>query len=441
MLSITNIAITGANSGDFSQTNNCGSSLGAGATCTINVTFTPSVASAETAALTVTDSVATSPQTTNLSGTGITLAATLSPSSLSLGNQQVTTTSVAQPLTFSNTGQGPVTISSSTLSGANPGDFAQSNNCGSTVAVGGSCTFNVTFSPTATGARSATLAVFDNASGSPQISSLSGTGTTAGGLGAPFAEVQVQNNLDLVNTVTSLTVNITSQPGDLLVAFVREGSSSTDNFTVSDSAGQTWTLTRSGYLNESTTGPRIGMFYMANSAAVTGVTAHYTAGGGVTKPGMIVMEISGAATTTYPSDMLIFATDAASTESSWTAGTGYTIPNNKVLAGASGSNARQAMQFLIVSSTQTNSTTSMTYGSSNWNGNIFAAFKAAPSSPAVGLSPPSLTFAGQIVGTTSTAQALTLSNTGTAPLTISSIALGGTNPSDFGQTNNCPLSP
>src|SRR5205814_9199730 len=113
-------------------------------------------------------------------------------------------------------------------------------------------------------------------------------GTTAGGLGAPFAEVQVQNNLDLVNTVTSLTVNITSQPGDLLVAFVREGSSSTDNFTVSDSAGQTWTLTRSGYLNESTTGPRIGMFYMANSAAVTSVTAHYTAAGGVTKPGMIV---------------------------------------------------------------------------------------------------------------------------------------------------------
>src|SRR5207249_9037037 len=79
------------------------------------------------------------------------------------------------------------------------------------------------------------------------------------------------------------------------VAFVRESSNGTDNFTVTDSAGQTWTQTASGYKSESGTGPRIGMFYTANSTAVTSVTANFTTSGGVIKPGVMVMEISGAA--------------------------------------------------------------------------------------------------------------------------------------------------
>src|SRR5438094_9791931 len=109
--------------------------------------------------------------------------------------------------------------------------------------------------------------------------------------------VQVQNNIDMTTTAhTSFSVPITTNPGNLLVAFVRESSNSTDNFTMTDSAGQTWTQTPSGYKNESSTGPRIGMFYIANSAAVTSVTAHFTTSGGVIKPGIMVMEISGAAT-------------------------------------------------------------------------------------------------------------------------------------------------
>jgi hypothetical protein len=54
------------------------------------------------------------------------------------------------------------------------------------------------------------------------------------------------------------------------------------------------------------------------------------------------------------------------------------------------------------------------------------------------LSPNSLTFGNQVVGTTSAAQTVTVTNTGTAPLTINSIAVTGTNASDFAQTNNCP---
>src|SRR5439155_1098217 len=62
-------------------------------------------------------------------------------------------------------------------------------------------------------------------------------------------------------------------------------------------------------------------------------------------------------------------------------------------------------------------------------------------SPVASLSPTSLTFPSQTVGTTSAAQAVNLSNSGSAALSITSIAITGTNSGDFAQNNNCPLSP
>jgi trimeric autotransporter adhesin len=61
--------------------------------------------------------------------------------------------------------------------------------------------------------------------------------------------------------------------------------------------------------------------------------------------------------------------------------------------------------------------------------------------PLIGFNPVSLTFANQLISTSSAAQTITVSNTGSAPLTISSIALTGTNPAEFAETNTCPLAP
>jgi hypothetical protein len=69
-LSITGIAVTGANASDFAQTNTCGSSVAAGANCTIAMMFTPSAAGTRTATLTITDNASGSPQTVALSSTG-----------------------------------------------------------------------------------------------------------------------------------------------------------------------------------------------------------------------------------------------------------------------------------------------------------------------------------------------------------------------------------
>jgi uncharacterized repeat protein (TIGR03803 family) len=101
--------------------------------------------------------------------------AKVSPASLTFDNQDVGTTSLPQTVTLSNTGNWPLIVSGLVTSG----DFAQTNDCGGSVAVGGSCTINVTFTPTQTATRTGTLTVTDNSnyfSGSQQTVLLAGTG-------------------------------------------------------------------------------------------------------------------------------------------------------------------------------------------------------------------------------------------------------------------------
>jgi hypothetical protein len=116
-----------------------------------------------------------------LSGTGTAPAVTLSPSSLSFASQTTGTTSAGQTVTLTNSGTGPLTISSIAITGTNATEFAQTNTCpgsSSTLAAGAKCTITVTFTPAAAGTRTASLTITDTAAGSPQSVSLTGTGTT-----------------------------------------------------------------------------------------------------------------------------------------------------------------------------------------------------------------------------------------------------------------------
>lgn len=106
--------------------------------------------------------------------------ASLSTTSLSFGNQTLGTTSGNRTVTLTNTGTEPLTLSIA-VTGTNAGDFAQSNSCGASVAPGAACTIEVTFRPTATGSRRGTIAITDNATGSPHLIALSGTGKKARG--------------------------------------------------------------------------------------------------------------------------------------------------------------------------------------------------------------------------------------------------------------------
>jgi uncharacterized repeat protein (TIGR03803 family) len=177
--SLTGIGISyaGPNAGDFSNTTTCTSVLGAGKTCTISVKFAPSAAGAESATLVITDSASTSPQQVPLSGTGV-ISVTVTPRTLTFASQTVGTTSAAKTVTVKNNSTtASLTITGIALSGNDPGDFNPTNMCVSPLAPATSCTISVTFDPTATGSRTATLTVNDlNGTTNHQNVSLSGTG-------------------------------------------------------------------------------------------------------------------------------------------------------------------------------------------------------------------------------------------------------------------------
>jgi hypothetical protein len=69
-LNFTSITITGTKAGDFSQTNTCGASITAGASCIVTVTFKPTAKGSRSAVLRISDDGGGSPQTVNLTGTG-----------------------------------------------------------------------------------------------------------------------------------------------------------------------------------------------------------------------------------------------------------------------------------------------------------------------------------------------------------------------------------
>jgi hypothetical protein len=102
----------------------------------------------------------------------------LSPASVAFPLlRTVGTTSLPHTVKLTNVGSGDLDITGITLTGPEPGDFAQSNNCSSTVTVGASCLITVTFTPTAQGVRTASVSITDNAPGSPQTVPLTGRGS------------------------------------------------------------------------------------------------------------------------------------------------------------------------------------------------------------------------------------------------------------------------
>ncbi|HEV2396854.1 MAG TPA: SBBP repeat-containing protein [Candidatus Sulfotelmatobacter sp.] len=168
-LTISSISV----SGDFSQTNDCGNTLGANSSCILAVTFIPSASGNRSGAVVLNDNAAGAPQSISLQGTGTASTVGLSLATLSFSATAVGTSSVAQTVSLTNQGGASLKISSVQVTG----DFSQTNNCPASLSSGSQCTFQVVFSPKVAGSRSGSLAVSDSGAGSPQSVTLSGTGS------------------------------------------------------------------------------------------------------------------------------------------------------------------------------------------------------------------------------------------------------------------------
>jgi len=175
-LTISSIVLAGADAKDFNiATDTCGATLAPGAKCTVTVTFTPSALGARSASLVYTDNGCASPQMIAVTGKGTEL--TLAPSPVNFGDQTVGTTSAPMTITVTNHGTTAVKVSAASITGTDKGDFTiTSNTCTTIAANGGTCTMTITFTPGATGSRTANLSLTDNDKGSPQTDVLNGTG-------------------------------------------------------------------------------------------------------------------------------------------------------------------------------------------------------------------------------------------------------------------------
>ena len=180
-LTITSIAIAGANSSDFGVNHNCPISpntLAAGSGCTLHPTFTPQAAGPRKSSISISDNSGSGVQTILLTGVGT--AISTAPSSLTFSSQQVGTPSGSLAVVITNEGGTAVNLWQITFLGADAGDFSQSNTstCGNRSGAGANCMVNVIFTPAAAGSRTASLVISDDGGGSPQAVTLAGMGTS-----------------------------------------------------------------------------------------------------------------------------------------------------------------------------------------------------------------------------------------------------------------------
>lgn len=431
-LTVSNVAITG----DFLETDQCtGVAIASNASCPISVTFSPSSAGARSGVLTVSANIAQGQQTVSLSGTGTTQSSiVLLPNSVDFGGQQVNTTSAAQQVTISDTGGTSVALTSERVTGS----FAiQTNTCSVTLPANTGCTVAIVFQPTQAGPASGTLTVVSGQG--TQTIGLSGSGENAA-----------------TDTLT---------PASLTFPTTQESSAS---------APQTVTLTNSGEI--ALTGIQIET--TGDFAVVNGCGASLNAQSACTLTVRYTPHSTGAETGA------ILVTDALRIQTVSLSGTGI-APATATLSAASlifpatviGQNAKPQTATLTnsggVSLTGLNiQAIGAGFGQSdncgasmlaNSSCTITVSFRATAAGNATGqvvltdalgaqvislagwgetpaqdnLSPLSLSFAAQAVGSRSAAQTVTLSNNGQAVLT--GIHLQSGNP-DFAFTSTCGVS-
>jgi hypothetical protein len=209
-ITINSMTVTGA-AGDFTQANTCGTSIAAGGTCTITVTFNPTAVGTRTAQISISESADSVPLGISLTGTGIQPQVSFSPTTVPVfPATTVGTTSAAQTVTLTNSGTSQLAISAISTTG----NFSQTSTCVSsggsgTLQPGAQCAIQVKFSPTAAGSLTGTLVIAHNAPGSPLTIGLSGTalpGTPAVGVSATslaFGSVYTGSSSTLSVTLTS----------------------------------------------------------------------------------------------------------------------------------------------------------------------------------------------------------------------------------------------
>lgn len=158
-LALSSVSLGGVDQASYRLTNGCGTSVAAGTSCSISVTFAPTTAGPKAASLFVTPADTTLAQkSVALSGTGATGSFRTSAQSVSFGTVKVATTATGSRVTLTNSGTLALQFISTSIYATGAG-FAQTNTCPATLVPGATCTITPTFRPTTTGIKSGSISI------------------------------------------------------------------------------------------------------------------------------------------------------------------------------------------------------------------------------------------------------------------------------------------
>ncbi|MEY9910809.1 riboflavin synthase alpha subunit [Catenulispora sp. MAP12-49] len=373
---VSSIAATG----DFAQTNNCGSSIAANGSCTVSVTFKPTASGARSGSLTVNAGGVT--DTVSLSGSGVAPGPVLAanPASLAFARTAVGVSAGPQTVTISNSGTSAATVSGVSVTG----DFSQTNNC-SSIAVNGTCTVTVNFTPTAGGSRTGTLTVASNATNAPTTVALSGTGVDSS-----------------VNLAAGQPASASSSNGSYVPANLTDADPST-YWESANSAFPQWAQVDLGQ------NWNVGKVVLRLPPSTAWGARTQTLSVQGSTDGTNFSTLVGSATYTFDPNA-----NNNTVTIPFTAGTARYVRVN--ITANSGWPAGQLSDF-----------------------QVYLGSGGTTTGPSIATSPSSLSFGNQAVGTASGAQSVSVSNTGNGAASISSITTSG----DFAlaspstQTNTC----
>jgi hypothetical protein len=435
----------------------CTTSLAAAASCTISVEFKPTVAGALPASLSIADNATGTPQLVAITGTGVAapLTVTVAPTALTFASTTVGSTTAAQVVTVKNTSILAVTLGTIGFTGTGATSYLKSaTTCTTSLAAAASCTISVEFKPTVAGSLPASLSIADNATGTPQLVAITGTGVAAPltVTVAPTALTFASTTVGSTTAAQVVTVKNTSVSAVTLgtIGFTGTGATSylKSATTCTTSLAAATSCTISVEFKPTVAGALPASLSIADNATGT--------------PQLVALTGTGVAaplTVTVAPTVLTFA---STTVGSTTAAQVVTVKNTSVSAvtlgtiGFTGTGATSYLKSATTCTTSLAAAASCTI-SVEFKPTVAGALPAslsiadnATGTPqlvaitgtglapgALGLSVTSLAFPATVVGSTSDLQVVTLTNPGTVAATISSIAITGTNATSFVQLHTC----
>ena len=464
-------SFTGTNPGDFSTSNDgcSGQTIGAGSTCSVDVTFNPPSSAgargARSATLSVTGGFSNSPLSIKLSGTA-TAPSFGAPSSVDFGNVPVGGTPGQKTVAVTNNGTGTLQIGQiGAPSGA--GFSIVTDGCSNTgLTAGQTCNVVLQFQPTSTGAASGTLQIpqtGDPDSPNPVSISLTGNGTQVGPVTiAPTGPVDFGSVLEGKTSMPTLFTVTNTGTAPLTGISLALGGSGQSNFTITSDtctgtqvgAGKSCTFKASfaPVVGAGVRGAQSATVTVSGPANASGLPQAVSLSGTATAPTISIPssydfgDVPVGQTATH--DITIKNTGAGTLDVS---GQKVTSPGFSVTNDACGGTSGMGLLTAGQSCTVTVAFQSTEVGTASGTLEVANNDPDAPHPAQVNLSangtmagpvtitPSSKTFGSQVEGTTSAAQTFTVTNTGTAPVPLGPspvVSVGGTSPNSFALSGN-----